>query len=148
MLSKVRGRELQPSFSTAPPRHACLARRTFAVPFSRQPLRANSSYFELIRANSTSRLSRGAAKTDFSYFHLISVNFTWFHFPALEWGAMQETPCLLSSCVLSRSFAAIKRLFLRFLRVFAAIQSKCLSMNHLHPKSHVTQSGPIKPNQA
>jgi hypothetical protein len=36
---------------------------------------------------------------------------------------------------------------LRFLRIFAAIQSKSLSLNHLHPKPSVSQSGPIKPNQ-
>jgi hypothetical protein len=42
---------------------------------------------------------------------------------------------------------AIQCLILRFLRIFAAIQPKCLSMNHLHPKSSAAQSGPIKPNQ-
>jgi hypothetical protein len=39
-------------------------------------------------------------------------------------------------------------LFLRVLRLLAAIQSKCLSMNHLQPKLSVAKSGPIKPNQA
>jgi hypothetical protein len=33
---------------------------------------------------------------------------------------------------------------LRFLRIFAAIQSKCLSMNHLHLKSGRFQSSSIK----
>jgi len=51
-------------------------------------------------------------------------------------------------CDLSRSFAAIKDLVLRFLRIFAAIQSKRLSMNHLHAKPGHSQPRSIKPNQA
>jgi len=51
-------------------------------------------------------------------------------------------------CDLSRSVAAIKCLVLRFLRIIAAIQSKRLSMNHLHAKPGLFQSRSIKPNQA
>ncbi len=36
---------------------------------------------------------------------------------------------------------------LRLLRLFAAIQWNCLSMNHLHAQSELSQSSPIKANQ-
>jgi len=53
-------------------------------------------------------------------------------------------------CALSRSFAAVKSLILLIMRLFAAIQYKFLSMNHLHIKlgsSNQGQSSQIKPNQ-
>jgi hypothetical protein len=49
---------------------------------------------------------------------------------------------------LATADAAIRILVLRIMRLFAAIQSKCLSMNHLHTKPRLFQSSSVKPDQA
>ena len=47
-----------------------------------RPTRVILSEFESIRVNLTSRPQSGGAKNNFSYFHLISLNFSCFQFPA------------------------------------------------------------------
>ena len=85
-------------------------------------------YCELIRDNLTSRTTRAAAKSNSSYFHLIPVNSTWFHFPALGGGhaANAISPQL---CGLSRSLAAI-------------LEHSPLSLQKVAGQ---TQSNPVKP---
>ena len=45
-------------------------------------------------------------------------------------------------------FLWLRLVALRVLSLFAANQFKCLSMNHLHPKTEFFRPSPIKPNQA
>jgi len=44
-------------------------------------------------------------------------------------------------------FAVKKPVFVRLLRLLTANQSKCLSINHLHPTAVLFQSSPIQSNQ-
>jgi len=69
-------------------------------------IRDNLRHFETIRDNLPSRPTRGAAKTNFSYFHLIPVNSSWFHFQAPRGGHVANaiSPQL---CGLWRSLATI-----------------------------------------
>jgi hypothetical protein len=108
-----------PIFLTSSPKTIAHWRLCAFPPFA--SIRVNSSEFDSIRVNLTSRPPRGGRL---------------------------PTPFLLIFCVLSRSLAALKRLVLGILRIFAAIQPNPLSMNHLHTKSTHLQPLPIVSNRA
>jgi len=77
--------------------------------------RDNLRYFEIIRDNLTSRQGEGGHAPNAISHQLLC----FFTFAAIKKHPLQSKQCLV----------------LRVLRIFAAIQSKCLSMNSLHSKS-------------
>jgi hypothetical protein len=105
----------------------------------------NSDYFRVIPSNSDHRKNLRTPSTEECH---AEVNLSTAALKEVEALAKEDagnSGRLCNSprcvyCVLSRSIAAIKSPFLRFLRIFAAIQSKRLSMNHLHPKTALLQS--------